>query len=554
MLRAAAERLQLRRQAPPLTAPSPTEPAVRRERFGLRWTLPIALLAVEYLALAAFVELPPGGPTARLAASIRLALPIALGGGVGAWLLTRHGPRPVDDAAHPLPAWRPWPALVAQLTLFGATAAAGVRLLGRPGEVAPAPLAAWLAAVAACVVLAVASAAPLRWTLRFAARRWRIQILALALGLLTWWVLGLAESLWGALAGGTLRAVAALVGLFPFPVTVDAREAALSVGAFELEIAPTCSGVDGVGLILLFLGIWMATQRSRLRLRRALLLLPLGVVAALAANVVRIAALALLGAWGWEDLAAGGFHTKLGWLLFVGIALGIMALAERVPWFQGARSAAGPADGGVPHAAAAYLAPLLAALAIALVSGLWAEGPFDRAYALRIAAAAIALASFRRLLPKPSLSWSWVNVGIAAVVCAIWLALARSDGAALARSVSAMEAPERWAWIVARVVGSCLVIPLVEELAFRGFLLPWLVSPDFENVSARTWTWPAVLLSSLAFGLLHERWVAGFVAGLAFAGARLWRGRLGDAVAAHALCNAGIAAAVLLGGRWGLWS
>jgi CAAX prenyl protease-like protein len=94
----------------------------------------------------------------------------------------------------------------------------------------------------------------------------------------------------------------------------------------------------------------------------------------------------------------------------------------------------------------------------------------------------------------------------------------------------------------------------VEELAFRGFLLPWLVSPDFESVSPRMWTWPAVLLSSLAFGTLHQQWLVGTAAGLVFAAARLYRGRLGDAVLAHALCNAGVAAAVLLGGRWDLWA
>lgn len=103
-----------------------------------------------------------------------------------------------------------------------------------------------------------------------------------------------------------------------------------------------------------------------------------------------------------------------------------------------------------------------------------------------------------------------------------------------------------------RVAGSCLLIPLVEELAFRGFLLPWLVSSDFES-APRQWTWSAVLLSSLAFGAIHEQWLAGAIARLAFAAARLYRGRLGDAVLAHALCNAGIAVAVLLGGRWDLW-
>jgi membrane protease YdiL (CAAX protease family) len=46
----------------------------------------------------------------------------------------------------------------------------------------------------------------------------------------------------------------------------------------------------------------------------------------------------------------------------------------------------------------------------------------------------------------------------------------------------------------------------------------------------------------------------GTLAGFAFATLRLWRGRLGDAVLAHAVCNAGLAAAALGGGRLDSWS
>ena len=109
-------------------------------------------------------------------------------------------------------------------------------------------------------------------------------------------------------------------------------------------------------------------------------------------------------------------------------------------------------------------------------------------------------------------------------------------------------------WIATRVLGSVAVIPLVEELAFRGFLLGWIAAPGTRKVPANAWTWPAVLLSSLAFGATHSQFVAGSLAGLAFAFARVWRGRLGDALLAHAIANAGVALAVLVGGRWNLWA
>jgi membrane protease YdiL (CAAX protease family) len=61
-----------------------------------------------------------------------------------------------------------------------------------------------------------------------------------------------------------------------------------------------------------------------------------------------------------------------------------------------------------------------------------------------------------------------------------------------------------------------------------------------------------VALSSLAFGAIHQHWVLGTIAGAVFAFARLRRGRLSDAVLAHAVANAVVAAAAL-SGRWGLW-
>jgi CAAX prenyl protease-like protein len=122
----------------------------------------------------------------------------------------------------------------------------------------------------------------------------------------------------------------------------------------------------------------------------------------------------------------------------------------------------------------------------------------------------------------------------------------------LGTALAALPPVDRFAWLAVRITGSVLVIPLVEELAFRGFLLPWLVSPDFERVSPRAWTWPAVILSSLAFGAIHEQWILGTLAGMIFAAARIRRGRLSDAVLAHVVANAVVATAAL-SGRWYLW-
>src|SRR6202043_1272601 len=72
-------------------------------------------------------------------------------------------------------------------------------------------------------------------------------------------------------------------------------------------------------------------------------------------------------------------------------------------------------------------------------------------------------------------------------------------------------------WITFRVLAAVVAVPLAEELAFRGFLMRRLLSPDFESVSFRRFSWIALLASSLAFGLMHGGYrVAGSVAGILF--------------------------------------
>lgn len=542
--------------SPAAAAASVREAPVRgRTPAVLRWAIPLGLLAAEGLALSLLVDFPTAGEARQLAAVLRLALPVAIGAGAAGWLIARGRISPaLRETAASLPPWRPLPWLALHLGAFGGTAWLALRLMGNGASPPGAPeLSAWLLCAAASALLAMASAAPLGWQLRVLAPRWRTPLLALAAGLLAWRAAAAAEGLWGVLTAGTLRSVVWLLQLVAGDVFADAARQAVGVDGFEVVIAPICSGVDGIGLVALFQGLWIALARSRLRFPRALLLLPAGAAAAFAANVVRISVLVLVGGAGGESLALGGFHSKLGWILFIAIALGSVALAERSAWLRREEEPALGSGAGVPAPAAAYLAPLLAALATALVTSAWSAGPLDRGYALRIAAAIAALALVRGGLPRPAPSVSWVPLALGAAVGAAWVGAGAGEARPLAEALAGLGPTERWAWLAARVLGSCLVIPLVEELAFRGFLLPWLASPDFQAAPARAWSWPAVALSSLAFGALHQQWILGTLAGVAFAAARRWRGRLGDAVLAHGIANAAVAAAVLLGGRWGLW-
>lgn len=101
-------------------------------------------------------------------------------------------------------------------------------------------------------------------------------------------------------------------------------------------------------------------------------------------------------------------------------------------------------------------------------------------------------------------------------------------------------------WIVVRVLGTVALVPIVEEMFFRGYVQHRI---DDGRLFRRV---VAVAVSVALFAALHDRWVVAAVAGLVFALVYLRQGRLADAITAHAAANAVVAAMALARGDWGL--
>jgi CAAX prenyl protease-like protein len=144
------------------------------------------------------------------------------------------------------------------------------------------------------------------------------------------------------------------------------------------------------------------------------------------------------------------------------------------------------------------------------------------------------------------------------VVFVIWRglewALGEPDtGYMIAKPLGEVPVALAGVWLLFRVLGSVVTVPIAEELAFRGYLLRRLISASFDQLSSFRFTWLSFLVSSVLFGALHGRWLAGTLAGMFYAWATYRRGRMADAIIAHATTNALIAADVLVLGSWSLW-
>lgn len=349
------------------------------------------------------------------------------------------------------------------------------------------------------------------------------------------------------------------VFLWPFLSTVTGNPATRTLGTpkFSVDIAPACSGLEGMGLIFVFGALWLCFFHRDYRFPRALLLIPVGMGLMFVLNSVRIAALILIGDAGAPNVALGGFHSQAGWIAFNALALGWACLADRVPWISARRTVAVVDHVASESPVAAYLVPFLAILGAGMISTA-VSGGFEWMYPLRFVAAVGALLLFRRTYSNLDWRFGWAAGAIGGLVFLLWIGLDRMAGipaeSGIAASLAGWSPLARIAWLVFRTLAAVVTVPIAEELAFRGFLLRRLISADFDSVSLQRWTLLAVVGSSVAFGLLHgERWIAGTIAGILYAGAQKWKGRIGDAVVAHAVTNALIAFWVLWGGHWSLW-
>jgi exosortase E/protease (VPEID-CTERM system) len=327
--------------------------------------------------------------------------------------------------------------------------------------------------------------------------------------------------------------------------------------AFHVEIAPECSGLEGMGLMLVFTAVWLCVFRKEFRFPQALLTIPAGLAVMFLLNGLRIAALILIGAAGAPGVALGGFHSQAGWIAFTAATLAFPVVAGRIPWIRAAQAAPPRAESARENPTARYILPFLAILAAAMISRA-TSGPFEWLYPLRFLAASAVLWHFRRQYRDLDWRFGWFAAAIGALVFAMWLGFERLAPASAANGLSTgLASLPAWAgtaWLAFRVLGAVVTVPIAEELAFRGFLPRRLLSANFEKTALQAIPLIPLLVSSLAFGLMHgSRWFAGALAGLLYGWAMRRRGRIGDAVAAHAITNALLAAWVLWRGEWSLW-
>ena len=200
---------------------------------------------------------------------------------------------------------------------------------------------------------------------------------------------------------------------------------------------------------------------------------------------------------------------------------------------------------------------------------LWRAAPELWVYPIQTLLCVAVLWYFRREYPPARLPTSLGIFGavVGLVAFAVWVspqAIFHADTRLDGFNPTLLLAPgadaERgstlyWAAVALRFLRLVAVVPVLEEIFWRAFLLRWLVRDDFLSLPFGTCTPLSFGLVTAGFVLEHARadWPAALVTGLLYNLVAVRTRSLPACVLAHAVTNALLGGYVMYTHQWGFW-
>ena len=110
------------------------------------------------------------------------------------------------------------------------------------------------------------------------------------------------------------------------------------------------------------------------------------------------------------------------------------------------------------------------------------------------------------------------------------------------------------AFIAVRIFGSVGLVPILEELFWRGWLMRWLISQDFRKVPLGAYTPLSFWVTAVLFASEHgSYWEVGLITGIIYNWWLIRTRNLANCILAHAVTNGCLAAYVIGWNQWQYW-
>lgn len=209
----------------------------------------------------------------------------------------------------------------------------------------------------------------------------------------------------------------------------------------------------------------------------------------------------------------------------------------------------------------ARVAPFVIFLALTFCQGWFGEAGSYWFYLAKTGVGAWLIWQMRPFVPEMRWAVSWEALAVGVAVCVMWVGIndfypkfSKPPAPWNPHVQFAANPPLAWFFILTRLLGSSLVVPPLEEVFFRSFLYRYFVRLDFQSMSFRQFHGLSFVVTAVIFGAgEHREWLAGILCGMAYQWLVLRKGRLGDAILAHALTNFLLGLWVVWKGAWQFW-
>jgi CAAX prenyl protease-like protein len=211
-----------------------------------------------------------------------------------------------------------------------------------------------------------------------------------------------------------------------------------------------------------------------------------------------------------------------------------------------------------------FIGPFVAFIVLMGMRSYW---PFDPAleYPARVViVTALVCLFFPKISWRPAHPLSSVGIGIA--VFLIWIAPDallpewRShwlfDNSITGRAESSLDPLLRsnTLFLLFRILGTAVLVPVIEELFWRGWMMRYIIDSSFESVPLGKYSPLAFWVTAALFASEHGPfWEVGLLAGIIYGWWMTRTRNLADCMLAHAVTNTCLAAYVLAWDQWQFW-
>lgn len=218
---------------------------------------------------------------------------------------------------------------------------------------------------------------------------------------------------------------------------------------------------------------------------------------------------------------------------------------------------------GPRNRSVAYVLPFAVFLGFLAIKGFVPPG-IEYPARIIVVTAVLLLFSRRVIVLRPGRPVSSALVGIAVFLVwigpdLIWPEYRQHwlfSNALMGRAESSLPSDVRvdFVFLFLRVTGTALLVPVVEELFWRAWLMRYLISPRFETVQLGTYTALSFWVTAALFSSEHgPYWDVGLLAGIAYNSWMIRTRSLADCILAHGVTNACLAAYVISMNHWQYW-